>query len=257
MSSPVLGSWNFIKFQASFIRLARGSMGVEGINSKSESKGESTRRTAAMVVAIGFHLALMVVLLRPGAAPLERFSAAVNDTPALKLRFLTRPAPPVVQVANPPQRSKGLPPRMRQKQPNSSPPIFDRAATAIATQPQTNSTQAAIQLMPAAPSTPSFTDGGFRQRLLDAQHSADVHGVPGSDLHLAPGIELIDPAKQGVGAVMRRVQRLFGIPSRHCIDVDTWKNLTPVELIARHLTARDVEEAIQKYQCNRPLGLSF
>ena len=151
----------------------------------------------------------------------------------------------------------GPPPGMRRKPPNSSPPILDHAATATDAQSQTNSTQAAIQLIPAAPSNPSFTDGGFRQRLLDAQNFTDVHGVPGSDLRLAPGIQLIDPVKQGVGDVMRRVQRLFGIPSRHCLDVDTWKTLTPVELIARHLTARDVEEANQKYQCNRPLGLSI
>lgn len=146
---------------------------------------------------------------------------------------------------------------MRQKQPNSSSRPFDHAAAATAAQPPTHSTQTLIQLVPAAPSAPSFSDGGFRQRLLDAQHSADVHGVPGSDLRRAPDIELIDPAKQGVGAVMRSVQRLFGIPSHHCIDVDTWKTLTPTELIARHLTARDVEEANQKYQCNRPLGLSI
>lgn len=139
-------------------------------------------------------------------------------------------------------------------------------ATAVTTAPSiTNSNQVtAIQFVPAEPAARSPStgeviaeDGGFRQRLLDAQHSSDIHGLPGSDFRLAAGIQLIDPAKQGVGAVMRRAQRLFGIPSRHCIDIDTWKTLTPVELIARHLTPRAVEEANQKYQCNRPLGLSF
>jgi len=92
---------------------------------------------------------------------------------------------------------------------------------------------------------------------MHAQHSSDVRGVPGSNLRLAPTIQLVDPAEQGVGAVARSAQRLFGIPSHHCIDVNTWRNLTAGELIARHLTARDVEEASQKYQCDRPLGLSI
>ncbi len=100
-------------------------------------------------------------------------------------------------------------------------------------------------------------DGGFRDRMLNAQHSQGVRGVPGSDRRVVPGIELTDPMSQGVGSVVRSAQRLFGVTSHHCIDVDVWQHLTPDELIERHLTAADVEKESQKYNCNRPLGLNF
>ena len=230
---------------------------MKGINSKSESKGESTRRIAAMVVAIGSHLVLMMVLLRPGAVPLERFPVSENDTTALKLRFrrVQRRRQCRLQALR-----EGVWGRLRacggsRRTPHPQSLIMQRPRPTLNLKliPR----RQRFNSIPAAPSNPSFTDGGFRQRLLDAQNFTDVHGVPGSDLRLAPGIQLIDPVKQGVGACHAPRATSVRYPSRHCMDVDTWKTLTPVELIARHLTARDVEEANQKYQCNRPLGLSI
>ncbi|QWT21631.1 hypothetical protein KPL74_06400 [Bacillus sp. NP157] len=110
---------------------------------------------------------------------------------------------------------------------------------------------------PSGSIAPTFGDGGFSDRLSGARHAQDIHGIPGSDLRRAPGIQMVDPRSQGIGAVMRNAQRLFGVTSRHCIDVETWARMSPEELIARHLTSADVEAANQKYQCNRPLGLSF
>ena len=103
----------------------------------------------------------------------------------------------------------------------------------------------------------TISDGGFQERLLKARRAYAVHGVPGSDKTFAPGIHLIDPGKQGVGSVMRHAQRLFGIANRHCIDVDVWRHLTPQELSARHISPGEVDQADEKYQCNRPPGLSF
>jgi hypothetical protein len=110
---------------------------------------------------------------------------------------------------------------------------------------------------PQAGVATSMGDGGFRQRLLEAQQGQAIHGVPGSDARLAPGLQLTDPRNQGIGAAMRSAQRLFGITSKHCIDVDVWSKLSTEELVARHLTPADVRAANEKYQCNRPLGLSF
>jgi hypothetical protein len=62
---------------------------------------------------------------------------------------------------------------------------------------------------------------------------------------------------QGVGAVMRNAQRLFGITDHHCIDVEVWQSLSPEALSARHLSPSDVRGEDEKYNCNRPLGLSF
>lgn len=100
-------------------------------------------------------------------------------------------------------------------------------------------------------------DGGFHERLSNAQHLQDIHGVPGSDTRVAPGLELTRPMNQGIGAVMRNTQRLFGIPSRHCVDVEVWQHLSPDELSARHLSPLDVRRETEKYDCNQPLGLHF
>jgi hypothetical protein len=115
---------------------------------------------------------------------------------------------------------------------------------------------------PAEPTLPAdppatFGDGGFQAQLRHAQDSEAVHGVPGSDVRRAPGMQFTRPQDQGIGAVMRNTQRLFGVTNKHCIDVEVWGNMSPQELIARHLTPADVQAANEKYQCNRPLGLSF
>ncbi|HEY4091700.1 MAG TPA: hypothetical protein VGN46_09315 [Luteibacter sp.] len=68
---------------------------------------------------------------------------------------------------------------------------------------------------------------------------------------------MTDPRNQGIGAVMRNAQRLFGVTNKHCIDVEVWSSLSTEELVARHLTPADVKAANAKYECNRPLGLSF
>jgi hypothetical protein len=103
--------------------------------------------------------------------------------------------------------------------------------------------------------TDSHSDGGFQERLRLAQHSHSIHGVPGSDTPAAPGIHLVDPMNQGIGAVMRTTQRAFGITSSHCVDVDVWRHLTLQELSARHISSSDVDEVDRKYGCDKPLGL--
>jgi hypothetical protein len=81
--------------------------------------------------------------------------------------------------------------------------------------------------------------------------------VPGSDTPFAPGIHLVDPMSQGIGAAMRTAQRAFGIKNSHCIDVDVWRHLTPQELSARHVSPGDVDKVDEKYACNEPPGLHF
>lgn len=104
---------------------------------------------------------------------------------------------------------------------------------------------------------PSSGDGGFRDRLFEAQHANGVRGVPGSDTRLAPGIQLMAPETQGIAGAMRKTQRLFGIASAHCKDVETLQGLTSEQLIARHVSPAQVKRDAEKYDCDRPLGLSF
>ncbi|WP_429197305.1 hypothetical protein [Luteibacter sp. W1I16] len=100
-------------------------------------------------------------------------------------------------------------------------------------------------------------DGGFQERLRNAQSSTRIRGVPGSDIRVAPGIRLIDPMNQGVGALMRNAQRLFGVANRHCIDVEIWRSLSPEERIVRHISSSDVAKIDEEYKCDKPPGLSF
>jgi len=105
--------------------------------------------------------------------------------------------------------------------------------------------------------TESDADDGFRQRLHAAERAGVVRGVPGSDTTYMPGIRLIDPMKQGIGALMRKAQRAFGIENRHCIDVDVWRHLSPSQLSARHVSPDEVNGIDEKYRCNDPPGLHF
>lgn len=41
------------------------------------------------------------------------------------------------------------------------------------------------------------------------------------------------------------------------MDVDALQQLSPEELIARHLTQEDLDKQAEKYQCNEPLGQHF
>jgi len=62
---------------------------------------------------------------------------------------------------------------------------------------------------------------------------------------------------QGVGAVLRTTQRLFGVTNRHCIDVEVWQSLTPEQRIERHVSKQDIEKINETYRCNAPLGLTI
>ncbi|AIF48797.1 hypothetical protein HY57_16880 [Dyella japonica A8] len=73
---------------------------------------------------------------------------------------------------------------------------------------------------------------------------------------MVQGIQLIDPDKQGIKYLVHRLQHRFGVPDRHCVDVDAWRAMTTEQLIDRHVTPEEVETQAQKYDCNKdtPLG---
>lgn len=221
----------------------------------------SARRIVALAVAIGCHLGLLVVMLRPDTHRTDIISAMRDGTATLELRFITvrRRA-----MASPPRAEAR--PRQVLRVARSIPPQSKPVSTGVAEPPAPVARPAASPAAPALPaqtiapdagSQAASSDGGFRDRLLNAQRAGEIHGVPGSDKRAAPGIQLTDPMDQGIGSVMRETQRLFGITHAKCIDVEAWEHLTPDELIARHLTPEDVKKQSDKYSCNRPLGLSI
>ena len=245
----------------------------------------SARRIMALAIAIACHLALLLALWRPANVFQDVSRVAPDEGEVLELRLLTAPdqvRPEVPKAAParrllPPPRTTPLPGVAESHAPHvaRAPSLETPAATVDPASPLSGSAETtstpppakapdsdasrALRVSPGPPASPSpFSgDGGFQQRLLDAQRSAGVRGIPGSDNPRAPGIQMIDSDNQGVGAVLRSTQRLFGITNRHCIDVEVWQSLSPQALAARHLSPRDVATAGEKYHCNRPLGLSI
>jgi hypothetical protein len=196
------------------------------------------RRGTAFGIALSLHLVLLLLVLRPASDERNPAPARPGNRHALLVRLLprrpTRPteflAVPALHVVAPVVRLRSVAP---QRPPQSS-GRTDFSAT-----------------------QGSVGDGGFQERLLDARSAHAIHGVPGSSTPLLPGIHFIDPGKQGIAAAMRKAQRLFGVANRHCIDVAAWRQLTPQELGARHISLADVDRLDEEYDCNAPPGLNF
>lgn len=211
-----------------------------------------------MVLVIGCHLGLLMLLLRPAIHDPSTTLVARSNPLALKLHFIrqqqtasTHLALPTLRPAASTLRIQGTPPVRAPERPSA------QRATHVAAPPETHSNSAPTTPSQSPGNEASSHDGGFQARLRNAQYSYAVHGVPGSDTPSAPGIHLIDPMSRGIGTVMRKTQRLFGITNRHCIDVDAWRHLVLQELSARHISPDNVDKTDEKYDCNRPPGLSF
>jgi hypothetical protein len=219
---------------------------------------ESGRRVAVMVVVISCHLGLLVLLLRPAISDRGTAQSVRSDSLALNLRLIRPPQSASLHLGVPVSRLVASTLRIHgtlSRRPSATLPV-QRAAYVAVPPSETHSST------PTSPNQytdnkASTGDEGFQARLRNAQHSHAVRGVPGSDTPYVPGIHLVDPMSQGIGAVMRKVQRLFGVTNRHCIDVDAWRHLTPQALSARHISPNAVDKIDEKFDCNRPPGLSF
>jgi hypothetical protein len=214
------------------------------------------RRGVALAVSMSFHIAVLIVMVWPavhkrGAAPAEG-----RRPHAIQIRFFRPPSahkvassPRVIAPASHVRATLSAPPL--------KPPTVQYATPAARLPTGKHPPGAPAASTPIGGDGSAIGDGGFRERLLEAQRSYAVHGIPGSDRPRVADIPLIDPRTQGIGAAMRRAQRLFGIANRHCVDVDVWRHLTAQELIARHISPNDVDRTDATYHCNRPPGLSF
>jgi len=229
----------------------------QGISSRLR---ESGRQVAVWVVVIICHLGFLMLFLRPLTDDSDTASLAKNDARVLKLRFLSQPRQPLLSRALAAPRPVARKPHLPQAVPSHQPmavSMVQHAADVPALPTETN----VIPPEPVPSQSPgevgASSDGGFQDHLREAQHASAVHGVPGSDKAFVPDVRFVDPMNQGVGAVARKAQRLFGIKSRQCIDVETWRSLTLQELSARHISPSDVDREDEKYDCNAPPGLHF
>ena len=215
---------------------------------------EPLRRGVALGVALSLHLALWMLVMRP--AIWEQAAMVDQRSPhsVLRLRLLRRTVSLQAPAVMPAPRAVAVVAHTAvQRKPHpAQAPTPAQVAPASASPPAVPDTSTVT-----VDSRPATGDGGFGQRLRQAQHAYAIHGVPGSTVPRVAGIHLIDPKSQGISATMRQVQQLFGVANRHCIDVDAWRHLTPRELSARHISPNEVDRVDQEYQCNRPPGLSF
>ena len=233
---------------------------VRAEQGRSSRLRESGRQVAVWVLVIICHLGFLMLFLRPATDDLDTTSLAKNDARVLKLRYLSQPRQPLLSTALPAPRPVARKPHLPQAVPSRQ-SITVSTVQHAADVPAPRSEMHVIPPEPVPSQSPggvgTNSDGGFQDNLREAQHAAAVHGVPGSDKTFVPGIRFVDPMDQGVGAVARNAQRLFGIKSRQCIDVETWRSLRPQELSARHISPSDVDSEDEKYDCNAPPGLHF
>ena len=185
---------------------------------KSSSLWESGRRVAVMVVVISCHLGLLMLLLRPAIYDRNTTPAVSNNLPVLKLRFIRQPRPHSLHLALPALQPVASALRIRRTLSGKpSGPLPVQHAEHVAALPsETHLTSTLTTPNQYMNNEASTSDGGFQERLLHTQHFRAVHSVPGSDTPSVPGIHLVDPMSQVIGAVLRNAQRLFGVANRHC-----------------------------------------
>ncbi|NYE31247.1 hypothetical protein HDE78_004231 [Rhodanobacter sp. K2T2] len=225
---------------------------------RASDRHESAHRVAVWVVVIVCHLGLLLLFLRPAIDDWDVKPLPKDGARALQLRFFSLPLPSALPVTS------SL--RLVFRSPRPQAKVSTRRTTASTLQRPVDvlTSPAAAYATPKAPAQAQAgdeadgnSDGGFQQRLREAQHDSDVKGLPGSDRALVSGIHFIDPMDQGIGALARQAQRLFGIKSRQCLDVEKWRSMTPQALSARHISPDEVDRQDVKYACNAPPGLHF
>ena len=228
----------------------------------------SLRRITALAAAIAAHISVLMVMLEPATPGTLVPRPARPESRVLEVRFISA-APPIrrplarpsmpVPDARLTRTYASTAPRagLRNKRPASPSPSPSPGPTVLSPPSTASDTAAAAAHADPASIPTSAADGGFQQRLRDAQQAGNIHGVPGSDTRHSPGVQLIDPMNRGIGSVMRTTQRLFGIPSSHCIDVEVWRSLSQDERNARHISPSQITAMDEKYSCNKPMGLSI
>ncbi len=216
----------------------------------------SFHRGVALGLTIVLHLVLVVVITRPVAVEDNQDNVQPQRQQALRLRFIpSLKSSPLPRLLAMNVRAGVVRPRRVNPTIALSKPILSKATVIPVT--TTPVSEPAMPLARSVDPVVSDADGGFAGQLRAAQRAHAVGALPGADTPRVGGIQLIDPKTQGVGAVMRQAQRLFGITNQHCVDANTWRSMTPQELLARHITPSDVDKIDAENQCNRPMGLSF
>ncbi|WP_139350308.1 hypothetical protein [Rhodanobacter sp. C03] len=188
---------------------------------------------------------MLIVLLDGTTSPWHRAHGVAIAHDVLDIRFIrvsaqaspARVLPVAVAMTTP------LPVRRRQRLAAAATPSADDHAAAITPQQP----QAIRWELPATVDSHYIAGGNLLHGSSGARQS-NVH-LPGSGVAIVQGIHMIDPKRQGIGGVARRLQALFGIPDHHCLDVDAWRRLSTQEMLDRHISPDEVETTAAEYHC--------
>ncbi|GLQ96130.1 hypothetical protein [Dyella mobilis] len=203
------------------------------------------------LVTLG-HLGLLWVMLQP-ATPFQtdRSRRRIDDDGSMQLRFIhLHVAPPV--AAKPVTLAAPAPIAhvpIRRSAPHVAPAALPETAAA----PTPTMPSQLLDTSTPAPAAPGYVAGsnGFQQRLR-ASENASVPNVPGGDfVPGAPRIPMIEERSAGAMAV-HFIGYLFGAPHPHCVDVDTWRGMTPQQLIDAHVSQSDIDRIAAENGCVEP-----
>lgn len=207
-------------------------------------------RVATVAAVLLIHAGFVVLLLVPvGAWRWRGATRSSARSDALSLRFIALPS-----VVPFPVRARVL------QHIRAWVPARHLKAVALATAPKPQSrarpdpdTDISPAPADAAPATePTYIAGGGR--FTDPDFARDNMHLPGSAQRVAgaPVLQMADPKMQGIAGAVRTVQRLFGIPDSHCVDLDAWSNMTRSERIAHHITDEQMDDYTERYHCIPP-----
>ncbi len=205
----------------------------------SEPNQAAIRGVVWGVVAAAHLLGLMVAMV-PAAYWQPRLADAGSRDEALQWRFL--PSPRTQPLPSNPAAAPTRPVIPGVKAHRSA--HVDRSA------PIARPTSPALNLtLPSQASGYAAGGADFQGQLENASRGLPVTRLPGSAVPLVAGMPFVDPKMRGFAGIARTLQHLFGVPNRHCIDVDVWRNMTRQERLKRHISTAEVDRVAAKNGC--------
>lgn len=205
---------------------------------------ESALRGAVLGVVLAAHwLALMVALVPAWYGRADGGEVRLRND-ALQLHFLP---PTRRQLPSRPRESLELPapvPAARRR-------VRRRVRVDHSAKPASQPAVTSLLNLGLPPPVVGYEAGGadFHARLEAAKRALPGARLPGSGLALVAGLPFADPKAQGAAGIARSLQHMLGVVSKHCVDVDVWRNMPRDELLKRHISDQDVERVAAENGC--------
>lgn len=203
----------------------------------------SVGRVAAMVVVFVVHVTAFVFVTLPTAPfRLHRLSIRLDSGNDLLVRLIDVSA----HVADARQQRSMI----RRKPPKRRKPDSAHASTRRhrreVQQPARKPLDLTLPNMRTGTGGDKFTVG----RRLGPEQTHPRYRLPGGG-HVAgaPRLQLADPRTQGIAGVLRALQKKFGVPDPHCIDVDSWRGMTREERFRHHVTEAYIKRVAEEHEC--------